>query len=552
MLKNVTPLLLIILWLSTQAQQTVGLFTKANGSADGYVLFAPIHSDTTYLIDKCGKLVHTWVSNRTPGLSVYLLADGSLLRTESIMNQTFQGNGASGGQISRYDWNGNLLWQYRISDTLQTQNHDVCPMPNGNILVAVWEKVSLAQAIAAGRDTALLGTRLWSAKLIELQPTGTNQATIVWQWRLWDHLVQDYDSTKQNYGVVANHPELMNLNYTVGNAATNPDWIHLNAVTYNADLNQVMISTHSLSELWIIDHNTTNAEASSHAGGAHGKGGDFLYRWGNPAAYKHGTVSDQRLYQQHNPTWIPNDCPGAGNIMVFNNGVRRPSGDAASVDIITPPIDSLGNYTLVAGQAYGPASSYWSYMAPTPTDFFTQTMGGAQRLPNGNTIVCEADKGNFFEVDSNKNLLWRYVNPVGTNGPISQGNIDTSLAVFRCTFFSPSNAAFTGVALTSGNPIELHPLPSICDSTAGIAQASNENKISVSPNPANRFLNISSALDYGLLKAELMNSAGILLMAAPIVNGQLQLNVSVLPAGLYFLRISGKDIVQQQSVSIER
>ena len=120
------------------AQQTVGLFTQTASSTDGYVMFAPIHSDSTYLIDKCGKKVHQWSSTKKPGLSVYLLPDGNLLRTASIPSTTFSGQGASGGKIEKYDWNSNLLWSYTLSDSLQTQNHDVCPMPHGNVIDAVW------------------------------------------------------------------------------------------------------------------------------------------------------------------------------------------------------------------------------------------------------------------------------------------------------------------------------------------------------------------------------------------------------------------------------
>ena len=200
-----------------QTTQTVGLYTHTTGSEDdGYVLFAPIEgSDTAYLIDKCGKAVHKWAGDYTPGLDVYLLPDGSLLRSGNYHNPVFDStNISAGGIIERYDWNGHLLWHYIISDSFQTQNHDIYYMPNRHILVAIWDVISYTEAIANGRNPATLGANLWSAKVMEIEPIGTNSANIIWQWRAWDHLIQDYDSTKLNYGVVADHPELLNLNYT--------------------------------------------------------------------------------------------------------------------------------------------------------------------------------------------------------------------------------------------------------------------------------------------------------------------------------------------------
>ena len=87
--------------------------------------------------------------------------------------------------------------------------------------------------------------------------------------------------------------------------------MHTNAVAYNAELDQIMLSIHAFSEVWIIDHGTTTEEAASHSGGKRGKGGDLLYRWGNPRAYRTGTNVDQRLFAQHNAHWIPEGLPGA-------------------------------------------------------------------------------------------------------------------------------------------------------------------------------------------------------------------------------------------------
>jgi len=472
-------------YFSASSQATIGLIQE-NSAEDGYELFAPIRADTTYLIDKCGRRIHQWASPDMPGLSVYLLPDGSLLRAGNVPNNTFRGTGEQGGKIEKYDWNNNLLWSYTISSDSETQNHDIYPLANGNVLVIVWEAIGSNIAVAAGRNPALLLSTLYSAKIEELQPVGTNQANIVWQWRLWDHLIQDFDSTKSNYGVVADHPELVNLNAVGSNVATK-DWIHPNAIAYNATLDQVLLSAHNLSEFWIIDHSTTTAQATTHAGGVHNKGGDLLYRWGNPQVYNRGNAADEVFYTQHSSYWIPDGYPYAGSIMTFNNGANRPGGNASSVDIVTPPVDSNGDYAIAAGQPYGPTSLAWTYQSTPPDSFYSSVMGSGQMLPNGNVVICEATSGNFFEVDSNKNVLWRYINPVNADTILTQGSSAPNNGSFRCTQYAPSYTAFTGDSLIPEGHIEKNPIFTACDSstiTTGIVTLSNSADILLYPNPA--------------------------------------------------------------------
>ncbi len=466
MQKYVTLICLLLLCSISKGQQTVGLFTQTPSSQDGYVLFAPISSDSTFLIDKCGYQVHLWTGTHHPGQSVYLLPDGNLLRPGNVGNTVFTAGG-NGGVIEKFDWNSNLLWSYAISSPTECQHHDILQLPNGNVLAIAWELKTVAEAVAAGRNPSLLASTLWSEKIIEVQPTGLNTGTIVWEWHVWDHLIQDYDSTKANYGVIAQHPELINLNY-ISAAGAIADWLHCNALDYNPALDQIILSSHTFSEVWIIDHNTTTAEAASHNGGAHGKGGDLLYRWGNPQVYGRGTAVNKKLFGQHNPHWIPAGLKDAGKIMVFNNGVMRPAGQFSTVEIVEPPMDSAGNYTIVGNAAYLPTASSWTYTAPVPTSFFAVNISGAQRLSNGNTIICEGTKGNFFEIDSLDSIVWRYVNPVGKNGVVSQGTAPLQSLVFRSPLYEPGYSGFNGHTLTPGNPIELNPLSYTCSMLTGL------------------------------------------------------------------------------------
>jgi hypothetical protein len=286
--------------------------------------------------------------------------------------------------------------------------------------------------------------------LVEIKPTGKTTGEVVWEWRLWDHLIQDHDKTKANYGDVAAHPELVDINFTVvPGQRSNPDWTHANAVAYNEDLDQLVLSLRNFSEIWIIDHSTTTKEAAGHSGGRSGKGGDILYRWGNPRAYRAGTAEDQRLYGQHNAHWIPRGLAGAGHLLVFNNGDTRPGVKYSSVDEIVLPVDSSGRYALGAGKKYGPEQAVWSYSTPNRTDFYSFNISGAIRLPNGNTLICSGAQGIVFEVTPDRKIVWQYNAPsFGARGGAN------GRTVFRAYRYGSNFPALAGKDLTPGKTIE--------------------------------------------------------------------------------------------------
>lgn len=445
-------LLLVLLCTLTSLlgfTQTLGLITHTTNSLDnGYVLFAPMTSNTTYLIDKCGRNVKTWNSTYLPGVAVYLLPNGNLLRTGNTNNTTFKAGG-QGGIIEIIDWNNNIIWSYTMSDSLQCSHHDIRAMPNGNILAIVWENKSKTESIAQGRDSSKAPNNLWSEKIIEIQPTGSTTGNIVWEWHLWDHLVQDFDITKPNFGTVSTNPQLLNINYAANDSVS--DWIHLNSIDYNANLDQIMIGSHTLNEIWIIDHSTSTAVAATHTGGNSNKGGDFIYRWGNPAAYNNGTLADQKLFKQHNAHWIEAGLPHANQILIYNNGVNRPGGDYSTVEIITPPVSG---YNYVSTLPYLPATNNWIYNDGNPNKYYAPFVSGAQQLANGNVLLCNGPIGLLTEVDSNKNLVWKYINPVSINGILTQNSNPNANPTFRCTFYPLTFSGFTGHAFLAENPIE--------------------------------------------------------------------------------------------------
>jgi hypothetical protein len=478
------------------SQTTMGLTLPDIGAEAGYVLFGPNQSRITYLIDNAGRLVRSWTSSYVPGQSVYLLESGDLLRTANVHNPDFN-TGGSGGRVERFDWDGNLVWDHDYSSTQHCQHHDIEPLPNGNVVLVAWELKSRAEAIAAGRNPALLtDNELWPDHLVEVDPLTDS---IVWEWHLWDHLVQDYDSTQANWGVVANHPELVDLNY-IRSGNPGADWIHSNAVDYNPGFDQLVVSAHDLNEIWVIDHSTTTDEARGHTGGRSGMGGDILYRWGNPQAYRAGTSADRKFFGQHDAQWIEPGLPGAGHILVFNNGSGRPSGRYSTVDELIPDCDSNGAYARPApGAAFGPSAQCWVYAATPPTSLFSPAISGAQRLPNGNTIICEGDSGHFFEVASDTSVVWGYIDPVVSTGPLNQGDSIPAgrNSAFRVRRYLADYPGLAGRDLTPGYPIERYVSPPL-----GIAAASERLRhaattLAALPNPARGRVSLRYEMRHG-------------------------------------------------------
>ncbi len=233
----------------------------------------------------------------------------------------------------------------------------------------------------------MIDTEFWPDVLWELNPK-TNE--IVWEWKSYHHFVQDSNPELPNYGVVSDHPELIHTNYTATRRRkVNADFMHTNAIDYNPLTDQIMLSVHSFSEIWVLDHSTTTEEAASHEGGNYGRGGDILYRYGNPQTYNQGNKQDRTLFGQHDAHWIPEGYPGAGNILIFNNGALRVR-EYSTIDEI-----KLGENN--------DAELVWRYQKP---DFYATNISGAQRLPNGNTLICNGPAGQIFEVTPELDTVW--------------------------------------------------------------------------------------------------------------------------------------------------
>lgn len=463
-----------------------GLVLAPADAEPSYVLFGSIFGTATHLVEAAsGQVVHSWQSDYGPTGSIYLLDNGNLLRgARDYQAPVFRGGGL-GGRLQEFTWEGELVWDFPYATEDHVTHHDIEVLPNGNILAIAWESKTREEARAMGYRPELIPEGgIWPDKVIEIEPRRPDGARIVWEWHAWDHMIQDLDPALRNYGDPSRHPELIDINANreppesvseedraryreLGYVPDedeydpSPDRMHTNAIAYNAELDQIALSVPNFDEIWIIDHSTTIGEAAGHTGGRWGRGGDLLYRWGNPANYGRGGPDDRRLGFEHDIKWVPDGMPGAGHLILYNNRVPPDGTHSAALEIV-PPTDAAGRYVIADGEAFGPPEPLWSYQAPDdPTSLFSPIISGVQRLPSGNTLITEGVKGRFLEVTPSGDVVWDYWSPtsgevMGPNGQPTAVHLDNPYAVFRATKIPATHPALRGRTLT---PLVPQPTP---------------------------------------------------------------------------------------------
>ena len=458
---------------------------------DGYALYNLQNNSTTYLVDKDGSIAHSWDCNTNANYAVFLKDDGNLLRQGVVTGAELSG-AASGGVIQEYDKDANVVWEFEYSSADHQSHHDFAVLPNGNVLLTAWEVKSTTELAAAGKSST---SEKWPTHFIEVEQDGTG-GKIVWEWHIWDHLIQDLDDTKPNFGVVADHPELMNINVAGQTSRRDGDWFHVNGIDYNAELDQIAFSSRFMSEIFIIDHSTTTADAASHEGGNAGKGGDFLFRYGNPANYG-SSVAQSIPSAVHDVRWIENDGrPNGGWIQFFNN--TGGSGNSSVVDAINPPRDGY-NYTFNTG-SFQPAAHQWRHECKATSS----GQSASDRLSNGNIFVA-VSKQYMYEVDTNGNTVWQYS--------------DAPPKGFR------RECAHPGIIALLDNPCEVE------ISSVGIIAA---NTVKVSPNPSYGTITVSGLDHISDFEISVTDMLGKVVLQS---KNQVELSLRDLENGQYILSI---------------
>ncbi len=535
-------LLCLICSSALSGQNTVGLIKYDPGrSFLGYNLIYPHNQSSVFLLDNCGQIVQQWEgdTDSRPGNSAYLRPNGDLIKTKRPIS--FIGDaiwaGGGGATVESVTWDNSLNWSFTQNDSTARLHHDIAPMENGNVLMVSWERKTLAAALQNGRNPATLDRdELWPDYVLEYNPV---LDSIVWEWHAWDHLIQDFDDSKDNFGVISEHPELIDINWDTRNG--NPDWMHVNAIDYNEYLDQIVISVPAFNEIWVIDHSTTTAEAAGHTGGSFGKGGDLLYRWGNAAAYTGDTSQTQQLFFSHDIHWMnpqagPDDAD-FGKMAVFNN--RLPN-NTSTANVFQTPVDIENNeYLFDPELTYGPASFSRTIIHPeSPIRASSNSVSSAQILPNGNALVCSGRWGFNYEVTPENELVWEYILPLQQGSPVTQG---TELFIndnflFRMKRYAEDYGAFNNRNLEPQEYLELNPNPAFCDELLPIAEVSVPSKINIHPTLVRDYIELSSDQDF--TDIEIVSSLGTIVKRIKnVANGQ-QINLSDLNSGVYFVVFS--------------
>ena len=531
-----------------------------------YTFYSIQNSTTANLIDLKGNAYHNWTfsSNSRTGYSSYLAPGGTAIRTVSYRGTQLNGGGIT-GEVQKVDWNGNVIWDFVHSSATYCLHHDICPLANGNVLMIAYEVKTATQATQAGCSKNM---SIWSEKIIEVQPTGQNTGTIVWEWHLWDHLCQNNNSSKDNYVTsILEHPQLLNINYN-----TQQDWMHMNGIDYNPDLDQIVFSSHYLNEFYVIDHSTTTEQAVGHTGGNSGKGGDFLFRWGNPAAY--GATGTKIFNVVHDAHWVPAGGQRANYFAAFNNnGISM---QKSSIDLIYPPYDGY-NYQLTPGSAFLPST----YNIRFTCNGHTNDLGASQQLPNGNILICVSQTGSIYEIDSTGKTLWSksaygsvpnarrytacYVSGTMAATPTITQNGNNLISSEASTYqwfldglpiqgaseqtFTPQKNGGYQVQIKDANGCESelsHQF--IVNYISGVRETINKNIFKIYPNPTRGVLYLNSEiLKYCNYEVILYNLFGSICYRK---NNTEMLDLNILEDGIYYISIKSNsfDIINDKII----
>lgn len=372
---------------------------------DSYVMAIENGGKKSYLLDKTGHRIYEWIFELDLGNDLELLPDGRLLGMFKVSEPNFS-FGGYGGLVRMIGVDGEIDWEYKCANSNYLSHHDVEMMPNGNVLFLAWEKIDVERAKQAGVNTE---NNIYPESLIEVNPE-TNE--IVWEWHSFDHIIQDEFPEISNYGVLNENPQLIDINYSLKKSG---DIMHGNGIDHDPLNDVIYISINAYSEVWVIDHSTTTEQAKTSSGGKHNKGGDLLYRFGNPEAYKN-SFGERLFYKNHCPNFLENSKPGAGNLLIFNNGNDRKQS-------VVYELKMPKNFDLKANENNEP-EIVWSF---TDDELYNSNISGAVRLKNGNTLICEGGYG-FWEVTTKGEVAWKY-----------NGAVDVSF--WRCyAYDSNSNA----------------------------------------------------------------------------------------------------------------
>ena len=513
--------------------QTVGTVKYTDLAHEKLCLVNPVNNTHCYLIDNCGYIVNEWETSHRPGLAVHLDSSGALYRAGRISSSVFKAGGL-GGVIEKYDWDGTKLWEYRLANDSMHLHHDFYVRTNGHIIAIAWELIPQDELLSSGRNPGTVRDEFYSERIIEIDPDSDFE--IVWEWKAFDHIVQEYDDQLQNFASVSEMPQRFDINLNRVQGLNFIDWLHINSVDLDEETDLLLLSCNAIDEIVLIDHSTTVEEASGSAGGRYGHGGDLLYRIGNPGNYDERDNFDQLFFAHHDARWIDSE-DRLLNISLFNNGRRNGNINFSAVELYS--LNYEANDLIMGFNAIRPDSDLepiWSYNAQAMQGLYSKRMSSA-RYQDGHWTICSSDDGRIIEIDQGGRILWEYINPVGPNQVFSQGdspfgNTLFSVPVYLYEYFDESlNTESSNIR------IELNASDS-CDIESTTVSVYEELDLPFKVWFAAQSLNIEAEGSYQL---RLYDTNGNHLWHSTVFENDFCSHIWGLSEGIYFLKISSTD-----------
>jgi len=352
---------------------------------NGYTIF-PAKNKGAVLIDMNGNVVKSW--KMIQGYPVKILPGGY------AMGGTTRGENRTGfHELVQLDFDGNIIWKFNKADQIKVggkmiwsarHNHDWQREGNpvGYYVPGMDPLVDRGKTLIVTYRSGLLPEitqkyLIRHSRIIEV----TWDGEIVWDWLVADHFEemkysQEAKNTIMRHGWKHQHCVFINTAsylgpnkwYDAGDKRFHPD----NIITDDRGVRIYIISKKTGKIVWMV-------------------GPDYTL---STALRKLGCIIGP-----HHAHVIPKGLPGEGNILVFDNGAHR---------FFTQDLDYYSRVLEV-----NPATNKieWEYKDDPPSEFYAFGMGGAQRLPNGNTLICETHGGRIFEVTPDCEMVWEYVSP---------------------------------------------------------------------------------------------------------------------------------------------
>ncbi len=386
---------------------------------NGYTVYIARETGVT-LIDMNGKVVRMWKGLH--GFPPRLLPGGHVMGSLGVRSEKFGHMDQT--DVVQLDWEGNLVWKFDRYEYIEdpgekpmwmARHHhdyqregspvgyyapDLKPLvENGNTLILAHKNVTNPKI----SDKPLMDDVIYEV---------TWEGDIVWEWVCSDHF------DEMGFSEAAKNLLARNPNMVVGKGEMG-DWMHINSVStlgpnrwYDAGDERF----HPDNIIW--DGRQTNIIAIIDK-----KTSKIVWQLGPDYDRSEALKNLGWIIGQHHAHMIPRGLPGAGNILVFDNGgfagfgipnPGSPTGlnnalrDYSRVLEINPlTLEIIWQYSYVEAGAIPKLNNYL---------FYSPLISSAQRLPNGNTMITEGGNGRIFEVTANHQMVWEYISPYYAEG----------------------------------------------------------------------------------------------------------------------------------------